>query len=456
MCRISNVALENNIVSDAVRNSDDSGGSGQIHAIYCCNLTIADNEITHRRPGIRLDSVLGCSITGNTISGHTQQANIRAIGCVDLTIKNNTLNNYTTSGGYCVLILPKGASKLYDSQKVLIQGNRLTGSTLGIKVENADDVQVIGNQVTALSAISSNGLLWFTSGVTRGYYADNRFYAPSGTAVKNDAGGAVTSTASAQTNVATSVAATSVGAPTITATDAALNNAKSYVVTFTIGHASKMVHLIDDATPQTMTDWMSGVVGATLAWNASAWYTVDGKVPDIVQNGCVYDNFDTEFFGTATTRHAMMVIDRYNKLTCRDFHFSDSTQNAPNNLGAAQIAEHAYNTATFRPCLVVDGAIYDAVGVGLISDSQYNTELSGRMALGQKLDGTYVLLCVDGATGSSGCTIAQLAAKMLALGCHNAANLDGGGSTTLWYSGSVINSPSDPGGEREIPSVLYV
>ncbi|MNV99148.1 hypothetical protein D3C71_1944730 [compost metagenome] len=77
------------------------------------------------------------------------------------------------------------------------------------------------------------------------------------------------------------------------------------------------------------------------------------------------------------------------------------------------------------------------------------------MCMGQKSDLSFILLAVDGISGSTGCTLKQAADKLLALGCVNAYNLDGGGSATLWYSGSVINTPSD-GSERPIPAVLYV
>jgi exopolysaccharide biosynthesis protein len=37
----------------------------------------------------------------------------------------------------------------------------------------------------------------------------------------------------------------------------------------------------------------------------------------------------------------------------------------------------------------------------------------------------------------------ELAGLMQRLGCTDALNLDGGGSSTLWYEGKVMNQPSD-------------
>ncbi len=41
-------------------------------------------------------------------------------------------------------------------------------------------------------------------------------------------------------------------------------------------------------------------------------------------------------------------------------------------------------------------------------------------------------------------TLVELRALARRLGLVNALNLDGGGSTTMWVQGQVMNSPSDP------------
>ena len=52
-------------------------------------------------------------------------------------------------------------------------------------------------------------------------------------------------------------------------------------------------------------------------------------------------------------------------------------------------------------------------------------------------------------------TFAELADYMIKLGCEEAMNLDGGGSSTLWAFGAVRNSPSE-GEERPAPNALVV
>ena len=93
----------------------------------------------------------------------------------------------------------------------------------------------------------------------------------------------------------------------------------------------------------------------------------------------------------------------------------------------------------------------------------YDTTKYPRTAVGVKADGDVLIMVADGrqAPYSTGYTLAELAQKMLDLGCVSAMNLDGGGSTTYLakYAGSdeleLANSPSD-GQERSVSSTLLV
>jgi exopolysaccharide biosynthesis protein len=69
----------------------------------------------------------------------------------------------------------------------------------------------------------------------------------------------------------------------------------------------------------------------------------------------------------------------------------------------------------------------------------------------------FFLVQVDGRQSdlSVGMTFAELADYMVKLGCEEAMNLDGGGSSTLWAFGTVRNSPSE-GEERPAPNALVV
>jgi len=79
-----------------------------------------------------------------------------------------------------------------------------------------------------------------------------------------------------------------------------------------------------------------------------------------------------------------------------------------------------------------------------------------RTAIGWNKD-WYYLVVVDGRQRdlSDGMTLDELATFLGKLGCDEALNLDGGGSSTLWFDGSVRNSPCD-GYERPIANSLVV
>ncbi len=57
---------------------------------------------------------------------------------------------------------------------------------------------------------------------------------------------------------------------------------------------------------------------------------------------------------------------------------------------------------------------------------------------------------------SVGVGFPELAEIMLEVGCQEALNLDGGGSTTLWLKGNVVNHPSEKGVERNVGNALVL
>ena len=70
-----------------------------------------------------------------------------------------------------------------------------------------------------------------------------------------------------------------------------------------------------------------------------------------------------------------------------------------------------------------------------------------RTAIGYTQDGNFVMVAVDGREGASvGLTLKELAWFMKSIGCTNAMNLDGGGSTVMYVNGRVVNMPKVKGG----------
>ena len=99
-------------------------------------------------------------------------------------------------------------------------------------------------------------------------------------------------------------------------------------------------------------------------------------------------------------------------------------------------------------------------GVTTNDQGSFCTTRHPRTVVGLSQDeSTFYMVAVDGrAPGTSiGMTCAELGDLMRDLGAHDALNLDGGGSTTMWRSGvGVVNSPSDDGGERTVLNHLAV
>lgn len=70
-----------------------------------------------------------------------------------------------------------------------------------------------------------------------------------------------------------------------------------------------------------------------------------------------------------------------------------------------------------------------------------------RTAIGYTADNNLIMVTADGREGESiGLTLVELANLMKHLGCVNAMNLDGGGSTVMFVNGQVVNKPAVQGG----------
>ena len=80
-----------------------------------------------------------------------------------------------------------------------------------------------------------------------------------------------------------------------------------------------------------------------------------------------------------------------------------------------------------------------------------------RTAVAKLKDGKFLMITVDGRTESSGgIGLQDLAEYLLSLGAIDAMNLDGGGSTTMFVGGKVVNHPSDKEGERKVSDAILV
>jgi hypothetical protein len=81
-----------------------------------------------------------------------------------------------------------------------------------------------------------------------------------------------------------------------------------------------------------------------------------------------------------------------------------------------------------------------------------------RTAVGLRADGSWVFVVVDGRQPglSIGMDLRELSQLLLSLNCIDALNLDGGGSSTLYYQGKVVNSPSDAAKDRPVSDAIVI
>ncbi|MHB9106532.1 MAG: phosphodiester glycosidase family protein [Armatimonadota bacterium] len=123
-------------------------------------------------------------------------------------------------------------------------------------------------------------------------------------------------------------------------------------------------------------------------------------------------------------------------------------RNATDRIPALQPGETIAITTSFTPDLSNATAAVSGdpllMAKGQIVPGLDNTNRAPRTAVG--FNGTRCwLVVVDGRQPelSVGMSHHELAELMQHLGCTDAVNLDGGGSSTLWYQGKVMNAPSD-------------
>ncbi len=116
----------------------------------------------------------------------------------------------------------------------------------------------------------------------------------------------------------------------------------------------------------------------------------------------------------------------------------------------------AEDVVTTGPLLLIDGQAEPVVA------DKFNTNRHPRTAVGRRPDGTVLLVVADGRNAqAAGLSMSELQQVMAALGCRDAVNLDGGGSTTMVVRGQVVNHPSDnkqfdPAGERVVANAIVV
>ena len=120
------------------------------------------------------------------------------------------------------------------------------------------------------------------------------------------------------------------------------------------------------------------------------------------------------------------------------------------------VDDGAYNILSFGPALVLDSS----VAVDTNDEVDKAMKNNPRTAIGKLAENHYVFVVSDGRTNkSTGLTLYELANFMKELGCTEAYNLDGGGLSTMYFNGNVINNPTTNGNrisERSVSDIVYI
>ena len=126
-------------------------------------------------------------------------------------------------------------------------------------------------------------------------------------------------------------------------------------------------------------------------------------------------------------------------------------------ISAEQLAnDGVVNLLAFGPALVENGEI----AVDTNTEVGQAKASNPRTAIGIIDENHYIIVVSDGRTSESkGLSLYQMAEVMKSYGAKTAYNLDGGGSSTLYFNGQVINKPTTGGNkisERAVSDIVYI
>lgn len=105
----------------------------------------------------------------------------------------------------------------------------------------------------------------------------------------------------------------------------------------------------------------------------------------------------------------------------------------PNTTANEALEAGVYDGMVFGPFLIVNGKALEIVG-----DPWGQAP---RVAIAQRQDGVILFLVVDGENYINGASLQDMVDILLRYGAYNAANLDGGQSSSLTINGTLYNNP---------------
>ncbi|CAN7758729.1 phosphodiester glycosidase family protein [Paenibacillus sp. LjRoot153] len=125
------------------------------------------------------------------------------------------------------------------------------------------------------------------------------------------------------------------------------------------------------------------------------------------------------------------------------------------------LAEGTTNTFSFGPTLVTNGEVagdFSTVQIDKNFGNRSIQDANPRTGIGMISPNHFLFVVVDGrkANYSRGMTLNEFANLFHELGATEAYNLDGGGSSTMYFMGRVVNNPLGKGNERGVSDIIYI
>ena len=189
------------------------------------------------------------------------------------------------------------------------------------------------------------------------------------------------------------------------------------------GHGSPILRLMDES-------------GAILASNGDYYSMQQGSA--VLRNGILYRYPVADFDVFVLYEDGSVKI--YRKKTIRT------------KKGWEEAFEHAWQVWSFGPSLLDEnGQQYPNLRESMFG---FIVNRNPRTGIGYFEPGHYCLVVIDGRSdNASGATFEELASIFEDLGCEQAYNLDGGGSSVMAFNNEIITNQSI---ERKLPDIILV
>ena len=187
---------------------------------------------------------------------------------------------------------------------------------------------------------------------------------------------------------------------------------------------------------------------SSMATNNNAILAVNGdyygadRSGYVIKNGVIYRNTvrsDSEYPDLAVYKDGSFKIIYETEVTAEEL-----------------LADGVVNLFAFGPSLIENGEI----SVDQNTEVRQAMTKNPRTAIGIVDKNHYILVVSDGRTNESeGLSLYELAEVLKEYGVTTAYNLDGGGSSTMYFNGNIVNNPTTNGhniSEREVSDIVYI